>query len=533
MQPVGRAVLPYYSDLDTTGAAWAQRKPGDFFLTGEKAGIFRTGRFWVGAALLLLAVQAVWTHVGDIRCYSQDVGQLQWRALRMTDGHELSWEGNPVKGSLHLGPLANVLAAVPLLFSRDIFFAFHFLTFLMALSWVLFFLACRRALGPGPGAWIAGLAYAFLYFQLQTPLRVVNSTYVPIFLPVYFYILVAFAQKPRRALVPALWLSVGVLMNLNLSCALLFFPTVAATRPWNSGRDAAVFAAGAALVAGLHVHLILQVFRMTGDGTLVTLLSGGRDGGGFLIDLVRNLAWVAVLIPLNLGPAPLAFGLPGLSGDRARDQRTGEELLRTAAIWALVAVAVVPILFTFKDRMRPRYVNYLTVFLCWLIGLWFNNLREKGVTGKPWVARTALFFGLLLIWQGIFFWVAPHANRNRYWNMMRLNDQVAVANRVADLILDQGLKEVAVKEIVLQPDGTAWKEISRSTFTHAGLIPYLRPDLFSRVRIDGARNILVKVTPAKAGPAPGKTPDASLEGRCIHADLFLESGAEPLVPGKP
>ncbi|MBU2488599.1 MAG: hypothetical protein KKA60_04340 [Proteobacteria bacterium] len=497
-------------------------------MNGEKGRVQGFRGFWLGAALCLLVLQAVWIHVGDLRCYNQDVGRTHARALEIVDQHRFVWDGNPIKDNLHLGPLANVLAAVPLVFTRDIFRAHHFLTLLMALSWILFYLALRRALGPGPGARIGALAWAFLYFQLYMPLRVVNSAYVPFFLPVYFYFLVLYAQRPRKALVPVLWLSVGLLMNMNLSCMLLFFPTVAATRPWRSARDAGVFAAGTALVAGLHFHLILMGLQMMGDGALVSLLARGRSCADVLGDLGANAARFAVLTPAVLGPALVVFGLLAFRRNPDARSREGQAVLLRASAWALAAALIlVPLLFTAKGGVRPRYAFYATPFLCWLVGLWFQKLGEKPGEGKRWLAWTALFFVLLVGWQGLSFWYVPWTSRHHYWNMMRLKGQMAVADRLAELIRDRGLENVEVDEIVLEREGPGWSLKSRSTTTFAGLIPYLHPDLASRVGTLGTRKILVVVTPAPTGPVPWQEPETTVEARYFRADIHLDPGGVP------
>ena len=402
-------------------------------------------------------------HTWDVRSYFCVVGETHFKALQLVDLKQFSYLGNDFYQDFHLGPLANILSAIPLLVSRNIYLSYYFLHILMLLGVVFFYFACHRLLPAGIFKWAATILFAFTTLTTYTPLRVVNTTYMPFFLGLYFYILVRYNQSKYWFTLIVLWLIVGLLLQLNFSCFLLIPPTLIATQGYINSKQRILSTIGLLLITVLHYHLAGELMVNLYLKPNVDLF----NGSDLLSFLLSYLKFLPLCLMANFNFIILILLIPAIIN--LSKIMTNHPEIKPLIIGGIVAIALgiifPPIFCVFKEGLRDKYSNYAVVFWFLIIGLY---IHDKSLT-----TEFGIYLFFIILSPFLFFW--GKINIPEYYSVMQLNTQVAISKRLISHIRKEKLNNYVIEEyIYLYKDGSKYLA-NRSESTYNAMIWYQWP----------------------------------------------------------
>jgi len=438
-------------------------------------------------------------HVLDARVFYLDAGRLLSGTLDLVDLGEWSWTGSPFYGEWRLGSGANLLAAAPLLVTRNLFAQYYFLTLMLALAVPVYFLACRALRWDGLFKWVATIIFAQGLLLLFTPLAPVNTHFLPLVLAVIFYLLVKGSQRKAWARF-LIWPAIGLAMHLHLATGLLMLPAWFVGEPWRR-RGAPWFAAGFGLLVLLQSPVLRQLWI---SDTAVWLHGPGGVGGSEMIGAYGRalLKWL-LLGPFLFGLGGAFYLLPGLAFSRRLVAANPhlQSLLRGGVWFFAAAMLIFPLLVAIKGVMQYDYL-YPGVILAGLLGgLFAQNLQETVTPASRAVRRrhVAVFLALVLITEA-FALAKGMTYPPEYFGMMRLRDQTEIADRLAALIARRDIQSIQTRTTVYDADAGAPQPRASSPFTFNTLLLYRHPDLRDHFSQTPERIINIYLAPLKDRP---------------------------------
>lgn len=384
-------------------------------------------RRWLLVAAVLWLMFLLANHVLDNRQFSEDPAHNIGKALNWVDHGDFAWRGSYFYKQYRLGPLAHVLAALPMTLSRNIYAQYYFLSFLMVLAVLVYGLGAWRLFRrPFPVA-VAVVAFAYLVFLLYQPLKPHNASYCPFFLGLYFFSLVV-AQEKRSWWIILPFVVVGFLVQLHLSCGLLLATTLIALRVWQKPSWIMWSLFGLVLAAAINFMVIAQLFDPPPVSASLPPLSAAALVKGYFSRLVY---WLTVF-PIRFGFGGLLILFCLLRLRRLRTVSTDYAALVDAMLFHLGAgIVVFPLLNTLKDNYQLEYMNPIIVFSAFLVGLYAleRQGREERPT-KQTVRLLVIFVAALMFTQALFTLIGVHSLKR--FNSMNLRTQVGIAQRLTD-----------------------------------------------------------------------------------------------------
>lgn len=452
------------------------------------------------ALLLLMGIGHLFlVHLLDARVFYLDAGRLLGRSLNLVDLGEWSWTGNPFFGELRLGPGANLLAAVPLLFTRNIFAQYYFLTLMLALAVPLYFAACWSLRRKGLFKWVATIIFAQGLLLTLTPLAPVNTQYLPLFLAAIFYLLVKSSQRKAwaRCLV---WPVLGLAMQLHLATALLALPALAVAEV-RRRRGAPWFLLGFSLLVLLQYPVLRQLWPL--DTAVWPAAGAGRSGpelagayGGVL------LKWL-LLAPFLFGLAGAFYLLPSLAVyRRLHAANLHEHALLQGSLWFIAAALLVfPPLIAIKGIMQYDYLYPGLIIAGFLGGLFAQYLQDTVTPAHrlPLRRHFGIFLVLVLITETFALLRCAYCPPD-YFEMLRLHDQVEIADRLAATIRRQDYHSVQTRNTVYDSAADLAQPRAFSPYTYRALLLYRHPDLRECFTQQPERIVHVYLTPREETP---------------------------------
>jgi hypothetical protein len=445
--------------------------------------------FLIAAMLLVLSV---YIHQMDARIYFRDIGPILQKSISLVDKGIFIWKGNGIYRNLTLGPLAHLLMAIPLLISRKIQFLFYFQTLMSFLSAPLFYAACRQLRMKDLASTVATSIFLILTITIFVPIKVDNTTFLPFFLALYFYLLARSLSKIDVSIV-FMWASIGLCMQLQMSTILLIPATIVMFKP-KIRQDIVVHAIGLFILTVMYFHIFTQLFDFFNEVFSSKMLTG-RDWGYFFdryedsfhpIELYFNLFIKTMIFTIILA-IPTAIIILSFyrrfAGIRAylRNSR----IVFGGGVLFLLILIVVPFWCLLKAGFAPQYLLQFLPFIAAVTG----GIAEAG--------RTKMrddFWVYFVVTCSFIFMVNFASNRCPatpvYYDALRLNDQVAVAEKLREIIIDRDLENVAMVEQIrsaecIKPDEREKGEICfGESIYYQDLCLYLYPDLKSRFQMN-------------------------------------------------
>jgi len=280
--------------------------------------------------------------------------------------------GNGFYGKLHLGPLAEFLTALPLLFSRHFIMSYYFLWFLYLASAPVFYLAMWRHFARRSAAFAATLWFVYCGMtgdnMMQTPW---NTSYLPLFLALYALVLLS---RPERFRLLVLYLTIGACAHLHVMTASLI--PAAVVFLWDTGKPAARQAlwhlAGVAVVLLLQAPVFLEAH--VNDGAMQLEAVGLWSGA--LSHFSPAMFWDA--LKTNLAFAlPFFVALPAYLVERseAAPAKVGG-IFRVAVVVAMQILCIALVIGVARAGPVPHYFLPEMPFLCFGVGAAFE-IAEK------------------------------------------------------------------------------------------------------------------------------------------------------------
>ena len=339
------------------------------------------------------------------------------QALIASDGLELArlqtfpMYMNPSSAGYHNFPLTHYLAAIPFIFSENIFALFLFYVVVNLLAVWLGWLFVRRYWGWQVAA-LATLVYATMPYAVFFSYRIWNNTLMPPFIMLWAWGCgFAFQEKRSRGLMLA-WAAALLALQLHIS-AIIFVLILLVMMGWVQLRHAirySLFGCVLALIpalpwfyaqisgraqlgldlslttgnAGLHIHL-RQITQFLGASDLAwNFINAGTEG------LTQQLNYMRFLGPLwlLLFGAGLLFMLWRLWSFRQKIAQHNP-LLLLLALWCLL-----PLGFTVVSNAPYAIVYYLPMLPAPCIVL---ALAIKWVMDWRLAVKTPVVLGLLML----------------------------------------------------------------------------------------------------------------------------------------
>ena len=495
--------------------------------------------FWV--ALIVLV------HVLDHREYHGDVGIVIDKSVALVDEGRLDFEGTdvfiPRQGAgLYIGPLAQIVSALPLLLTRDIHYHYYFFSLLFALAVALFYLACREIRSAGVFKFIATFIFALCFVAHHLILLPDNTALRPLFLALYFYLLTR-SLRGGPALLVLLWISVGLGLQTNFSL-LLLVPVTLVVRPPRTRVELGWTLAGMALAAAINFSAIARLLAMlSGGGGGSSLWAGQANASplSFGIYWKYLVTWLGVpflyvlVLPLSI------LGILAFVEFKKEIWRNWTRLpaLGVVACWAFA----VP-LFSVSAALKGKYFNFYyfdsaIVFGAPLAASFLERCFSAEASRRRrriGVAAWGLLVSFYLV-LGVSILVLFHAAPPCYPEYCRLNTQIAVAERINRTVVDHHLSRI---EIADQPYDLHGKTLMRHySCYYQALCKYIFPDLERRLaedRPDKILHVIVVPDPTKnlrrlvpARPADAEKLDEFSAGE-LFVTLYLTSGEIQELP---
>lgn len=402
---------------------------------------------WSLAIVLPLAALVCWLvflfvlHAYDLRVFYSDSAQLLKKSLAWVDQGQFSWEGNLIYRSYRLGPLAHMLAAIPAVVSRNILAQYYFLSGLMVLAVLLYGLASRRLFSDLAVTLACTAAFAYFLLFASQPIKISNRDFLPVFLAAYFLLLVmAYDRGSWRTLLT--WLTLGLCLQLHMSCFMLIPTTLIALYRHLRGRELLWTVAGIALAAAVNGVTLAQLIAGAGGAAAVKSVSAGS----FWLEYVRLLGPWALGASIGFGAGEVYFFVSLFRIKKLwRFAEAHRPLLLAALFQFSASLLVFPALNILKQSWQVEYILPSVVFLPFVIGLF---LRWRHPSKSRWAYVHVLALTFLL--------VAPEASiikvldkqTTNYYQMMRVSDVEAVSRRVADEIDEHSWQNVRLDEFV-------------------------------------------------------------------------------------
>lgn len=435
-------------------------------------------RRWARVSLFLFAGFWIFNQIDIHRSaryqYSQDVGRILVRALDLVDTGQPILEGNPFFGDYRLGPLADYLAAIPLLVTRDIRAQYWFASLLIWLAVPLFFLTLKSLVPEGWGKWLGTMVFAFAWPLIRTPYPV-NKEYLPLFLVLYLFLLIKAVGFRAYANI-LLWPVIGLVMQLHLSAVWLVPATYLAVMPHRKRSLIWQTLAGWLLFSLAQFPLYRQLLQ--GES--------GRPPFSAVVSLPGLNNYLLRLGGFFLG-TPLLFGLGGalfglaalLIGRRLWNHFPEHRALLRAGFFAIPGgLLVLPFLATMKDTFDLDYLFPEVVFWALLIVFLFHYLEDKtSVPGgvKRLVVAGAVFLALTAASQvGM---TALRYRDNPRAVQLTLTDQEVVARRLMAQLHEHAWRDVRLLELLYNEKDGELKLRSSNLMTYGALCLYLDPDI--------------------------------------------------------
>jgi hypothetical protein len=215
--------------------------------------------FFGAAATLLPALLVLTVYRGERAHFFTDSEHLLISAERFVVEGRFPLHGNPFFLSVPLGPLANILTALPQFFVHRLLASYAFIWALYLLSVPLFYFAAWRFVRDAPAAFAAALWFGICGMSdahlLESPL---NTSFLPLFLAFYAGRLF---RRPEKAGLLWLYLAIGLAVQTHMTAVCLIPSSVIFL--WRGKRD---FLAqlpwhllGLAIVVALHATAIYDI----------------------------------------------------------------------------------------------------------------------------------------------------------------------------------------------------------------------------------------------------------------------------------
>jgi len=433
-------------------------------------------RRWVKITLLFFAgfwlLNQANLHWSEQYFYSQDAGRILDQSLALADTGRLITAGNPFFGEYRLGPLANYLAAAPLLLTRDIRAQYWFISLLIFLAVPLFFLTLKSLMPEGWSKWLGTMVFAFAWPLLRAPYPV-NKDYLPLFLVLYFFLLIKAVSYRRYANI-LIWPAIGLAMQLHMSAAWLAPATYLAVMPHRKRSLILQTLAGWLLLGGTQIAWIRQILES--DQSALSVAADPVAIDSYLECLVRYFFCVPTVFGLGGG----IFGLIALFISRRLliQFPTHRALLRAASLAGAGGLLVLPALAAVKNTFDPDYLFPLVVFWAVLVVFFFRRLEERAAeTGDSrWLfASVAVFFMLsaMTLAGTEYFRCRP----SPYTVQLTLTDQQQVARRLTAHLLEHDWRNLRLLELVYDERDGRMQLRSSNPVTYRALCLYLSPEI--------------------------------------------------------
>lgn len=472
-------------------------------------------RKWFVAAGILWLFDQILCHVIDYRFYIIDSGRMLIKSLDLIDLGEFPLAGDTIFQNFHLGPLAELLGSIPLLFSRDIYFQYYFISLLGALALVVFYLACKDLFPGSAFKWIGLLAFGIATLDnYSTDILITNTQFLPLFQALYFYCLVR-CLRWRAGAILSVWLMVGLCMQIHFSCSFLIPTTLVATRPYKNFRQIILTLAGLGLVVATHSTVLYQYFvhyhRSQTEPQVQQVLTWATGDGirlffNYCIVLWRML--ISMIYDCSIGNALYVF-LALFSFKKLLTLDTKVRPLIQAALFHIIFSALIsPLLNLIKDPdlqygFQKEYFHSGLVFWIFLAGLFvflqFSGRPQEKTTAKNRFFHLHLFVLLavlteLIIAASLFIFSFSPCKRE-----LSLNDQVHIGERLYALITEKDLQDIQILEREYIENEAIFSSQNFFPETYTALCTYLHPDLRQRLSASPSRYLVVWTT--KDGPA--------------------------------
>ena len=483
-------------------------------------------------AIIPAGVVGVWfaavifIHRHDFRICYLAVGDILRKSIELVDEGRFEYAGNAFFKDLTLGPLSHLTTAIPLLFRRDVQFLYYFYSLTYFLASLLYYAACRRMDIDKSVSFVAAVIFSSLVLENYSPLIADNSFQLPFYMAVYFYLLASAMQGSPINIVLA-WAAVGLCMQLNISSGLLAPATLVALKP-RDARQFAAHAAGIAVVLLMHFHLAYQLpafLHQSGGLERQVDVSEATPPASAYWKMLR--AWV--MWPLN-NPGGSFFWLFIIAILRQKRAVIPTAIKHGAWCCCAFAILVFPILNYLKDNLALYYFNSSFVFWGALFAGSLHALLPRA--GKQWTMQLAAL-GIMLAAAGDVDARGAAPPHDTYFDMERLNDQIAIAERVSQVIYDNDLRDFEIYEHTCDYRwGSRFLRLEAETsMTFASLCRYLHPDLRLRLDVNAANFLVIFVTPRTAA-SEADPADPAVQRRIVYDqfDAGLMTATVFLIP---
>ena len=211
--------------------------------------------------------------------------------------------GNPVIGNFRLGPLADLLTAVPIWITARMEAAYVFLAFLYLTSIPIFYLAVRGWLNNDIRVFAATTWFSFFPIYIAHLITPWNTSYLNVFLAIYALILLRYPRGSRLLL---LYGAIGLCIQCHFTCitlipaSMIFLHThrtdLSRNLPWHLG--------GMVLIGLLHLPLIWHY--LNGPAGVFSYLTESVHGA-------LKFNWVILIAGLTAFPLAIAYPVVILS----------------------------------------------------------------------------------------------------------------------------------------------------------------------------------------------------------------------------
>ena len=350
--------------------------------------------------------------------YINDTCNIFERAQRLLLDGRWPLAGN-VSG-ISIGPLGDLLTALPILLTGKMESAYDFVCLLYLISIPVFFAAVKPFIKDPYGR--CGATLWFASFPLIGTILITpwNTSYLPIFLALYTWTLGRFELNPHAGRLLVLYFLIGLCMHLHFTCLLLIPGTWVYLRGLDYRKRPPLIyhAAGLVIVIALHATVIYDYLHHANP------LPGGAN---------LSFSWLVFVTGLFLMPALVAFPalLLAFLGIFIPGKRAGLAALKSSKPLLLTMIVMalgVSLMAGLYGNNQVRYYFALFPFISILTGRMtahFFSYSSKAL--RVAVASLCLIFLVALIRFGFLISDIDH-------RCERLSFQQSLADHVRDII---------------------------------------------------------------------------------------------------